>query len=91
MLKALEEYMPKEVTWSKPTGGMFLWVRLPENVDTKDVFMKAIDHNVTYVIGHPFHCDGSGGNTLRLNYSFPDIEQINTGIKSLADAIRESL
>lgn len=91
MLNALEEHMPKEVTWSKPTGGMFLWVRLPKNIDTKDVFMKAIDHNVTYVVGHPFHCDGSGGNTLRLNYSFPDIKQINTGIKSLADAIRESL
>jgi len=91
MLKALDTYMPKEVSWSKPYGGMFLWVTLPKHVDAMDVFMKAIEHNVAYVIGRPFHCNGEGGNTLRLNYSFPSVEQIDLGIKRLADAIRESL
>lgn len=91
MLKALEQYMPKEVSWSKPTGGMFLWLTLPEHIDTKEIFLKAIEYKVAYVIGRPFHCDNSGGNTLRLNYSFPSIEEIDRGIKQLALTIKESL
>jgi 2-aminoadipate transaminase len=91
MLGALEKYMPKEVKWSKPTGGMFLWLTLPERIDTKEIFMTAIEHNVAYVIGRPFHCDRSGGNTLRLNYSFPSVEQIEKGISYLAEAIKSIL
>jgi len=91
MLKALDDHMPKEVTWSKPTGGMFLWLTLPEHMDTKEIFMTAIEHNVAYVIGRPFHCDDGGGNTLRLNYSYPKLEQIDVGIKSLAKAIKAKL
>jgi 2-aminoadipate transaminase len=92
MLNALEKYMPKEeVSWSKPTGGMFLWITLPERIDTKEIFMVAIERNVAYVIGRPFHCDNSGGNTMRLNYSFPSIEQIEKGIKALAEAIKKVL
>ncbi len=91
MLEALEEYMPKEASWSKPSGGMFLWVTLPKCIDTMDIFMTAIEHNVAYVIGRPFHCDGSGCNTLRLNYSFASVEKISEGIKQLAVAIKASL
>jgi 2-aminoadipate transaminase len=91
MLKALEDYMPNGVSWSKPSGGMFLWGKLPETIDTKEIFMTAIEHNVAYVIGHPFHCDNSGQNTMRLNYSFPSVEQIQTGIKQLAEVIKKNL
>jgi len=91
MLGALERYMPAGVSWSKPTGGMFLWVILPENIDTKEIFKIAIDHNVAYVTGRSFHCDNSGSNTMRLNYSFPSLEQIDRGIKYLGEAIREVL
>ena len=91
MLNALEKYMPDQVSWSKPSGGMFLWVKLPESIDTKEIFMTAIEHNVAYVIGRPFHCDSSGNHTLRLNYSFPSIEQIETGIKQLAETIKKVL
>jgi 2-aminoadipate transaminase len=91
MLGALEEFMPKGVKWSKPTGGMFLWVTVPEKIDTEKIFMTAIEHNVAYVIGRPFHCDRSGGNTMRLNYSFPSVEQIQMGIKYLAEAIKAVL
>ena len=92
MLNALEKYMPKEeISWSKPTGGMFLWITLPERIDTKEIFMVAIERNVAYVIGRPFHCDNSGGNTMRLNYSFPSIEQIEKGINQLAEAIKKVL
>ncbi len=91
MLSALERYMPAGVSWSKPTGGMFLWVTLPEHLDTKDIFMTAIEHNVAYVVGRPFHCDNSGSNTMRLNYSFPSLEQIDQGIQQLAAAIKAGL
>jgi len=91
MLSALAKYMPQGVSWSKPHGGMFLWLVLPEHIDTKEIFAKAIEHNVAYVIGRPFHCDNSGGNTLRLNYSFPSLEEIEKGISQLADAIKETL
>jgi 2-aminoadipate transaminase len=91
MLAALTKHMPDEVSWSKPTGGMFVWLTLPERIDTKEIFMTAIEHNVAYVIGQPFHCDHKGTNTLRLNYSFPAIDKIDTGIERLAEAIREVL
>ena len=91
MLQALEHHMPTEATWSKPSGGMFLWLTLPEHVDTKEIFMTAIEHDVAYVTGRPFHCNNQGANTLRLNYSFPSIEQIGKGIEQLAKAIKASL
>jgi 2-aminoadipate transaminase len=91
MLSALEKYMPKEVKWSRPTGGMFLWLTLPERIDTKEIFMTAIEHNVAYVIGRPFHCDLSRGNTMRLNYSFPSVQQIEAGIRQLSETIKEVL
>lgn len=91
MLNALNKFMSEEVKWSKPTGGMFLWLKLPQVIDTKDIFMTAIEHNVAYVIGRPFHCDRSGGNTMRLNYSFPSVEQIEKGIQRLSEAIKAVL
>ncbi len=91
MLAALEEHMPDEIEWSRPTGGMFIWLTFPERIDTKEIFNTVIEHNVAYVIGHPFHCDGSGANTLRLNYSFPAIEKIGAGIERLAAAIKDVL
>lgn len=91
MLNALEKHMPEGVSWSRPKGGMFLWVVLPGKTDPQKIFMSAVEHNVVYVTGPPFHCDNSGGNTLRLNYSFPPIEQIEKGIKQLAGAIKTVL
>jgi 2-aminoadipate transaminase len=91
MLAALDKHMPAGVSWSKPTGGMFIWLVLPEHIDTKEIFMTAVEHDVAYVIGQPFHCDHKGSNTLRLNYSFPAIDKIETGIERLAQAIREVL
>lgn len=91
MLNALDKYMPKEVKWSKPTGGMFLWLTLPEKLDSEKIFKTAVEHNVAYVIGRPFHCNNAGSNTMRLNYSFPNHQQIDIGIKSLAETIKALL
>ncbi|PLX16267.1 MAG: aminotransferase, partial [Marinilabiliales bacterium] len=89
MVNALRKYMPEGVTWSEPSGGVFLWVKLPEHMDAKDLIEQAAENKVIYVTGKPFHCDGSGRNTLRLNYSFPSMEQIETGISRLAETIKK--
>ncbi len=91
MLGALEEYMPKldGLSWSKPEGGMFLWVSLPEYMDTMEMIHDAVEAKVAYVIGSAFYTDGSGKNTMRLNYSYPSEEQIVEGIKRLAGIVEK--
>ena len=91
MIAALEKYMPEGVTWTKPEGGLFLWVRLPEGMSADDMFHEALKENVAYVIGSAFHCDGSGKNTMRLNFSYPTPEDIDEGIKRLATAVKKRL
>lgn len=83
MLRAMSEFFPETVTWTKPDGGLFLWVRLPEHADATQLFNEAIEEKVAYVPGKPFHPDGSGGNTLRLNFSNASLENIHEGIKRL--------
>lgn len=92
MLNALEENMPKGCKWAKPIGGMFILTWTPEKVDTKKMLVKCIEkYKVAYVPGQPFYVDGSGTNTMRLNFTYPTIEQINEGIKSISKAIKEEL
>ncbi|MFA6002835.1 MAG: PLP-dependent aminotransferase family protein [Elusimicrobiota bacterium] len=93
MLQALERYMPadKGVSWTRPEGGLFLWLRLPPHMNADELFYEAIKENVAYVIGSAFHCDGSGQNTMRLNFSYPSEEQIEEGIKRLAKVVKANL
>jgi len=93
MLAALDRHMPKEagVRWTRPEGGLFLWVTCPEQVDCDEMFPEAVRENVAYVVGSAFHCDGSGRNTMRLNFSYPSIPQIDEGIQRLAKAIKSRL
>jgi 2-aminoadipate transaminase len=89
MMDCFEKYMPEGVRWTDPEGGLFLFVYLPEGMDNEKLFLKAIDKNVAFVMGHVFHCDGSGRNTMRINFSFCDSDMIEEGIKRLAQAIRD--
>lgn len=89
MLKALEVYMPQGVTWTKPEGGLFLFVVLPEHIDARKLLDTAIKNNVAYVTGSAFYPDKSGKNTLRLNFSYSSFADIDEGIKRLAKAVRE--
>jgi 2-aminoadipate transaminase len=93
MIKALEEYMPKDagIDWTHPEGGLFLWVTLPEKMDVEELFPKAVEKKVAYVVGSAFHFDRSGKNTMRLNFSYPTEEEIDEGIKRLAGLIKEEL
>lgn len=93
MLRALETHMPKVsgIHWTHPEGGLFLWVTLPEGIDTREMFSQAVERNVAYVVGAAFCADGSGENSMRLNFSFPTEEEITEGIRRLAEAVKERL
>jgi 2-aminoadipate transaminase len=91
MLAALEEHMPEGVTWTRPEGGLFLWVKLPESMSADDMFKDAIQEKVAYVIGSAFHCDGSGTNTMRLNFSYATPAEITEGIKRLSTIVKKRL
>jgi 2-aminoadipate transaminase len=93
MLQTLENYMPEEadIEWTHPEGGMFLWLTLPSYMDTDEMFPKAVEKNVAYVMGSAFHYDGSGKNTMRLNFSYPTEDQIETAISSLSELIKDNL
>jgi 2-aminoadipate transaminase len=87
----MEQHFPEAVTWTKPDGGLFLWVQLPESVSAKDLLPKAIDMKVAYVYGSPFFANGGGDNCLRLNFSNATLEQIVEGIKRLGKLFSESM
>lgn len=90
MLAALEREMPPGVSWTRPQGGLFLWVRLPEGMDTEQMLRPAIEEEgVAYVVGSGFHADGGGKNTMRLNFSFPGEEEIAEGIRRLANLVKK--
>ena len=91
MLDALSEHMPNEVHWTRPQGGLFLWLTLPEQINTTEMLSEAIAEKVAYVPGEFFFVDGSGQNTMRLNFSFSNPEKINDGIARLGRAIKNKL
>lgn len=87
MIHAMETYFPKEVTFTRPKGGMFIWATLSEGQSSKELFEKAILEKVAFVPGDPFYTDGRTANTLRLNYTNASKEMIEEGIKRLAKLI----
>jgi 2-aminoadipate transaminase len=93
MLSSLERFMPPDegISWSKPEGGMFLWLELPEYIDTLELLKEAVENKVAFVIGKGFFTDGSGGNAMRLNFSFPTEKQIVEGIERIAQLVSKRL
>ncbi len=89
MVSLIEEQFPGEIKCTKPEGGMFLWITLPENISSMELFNRAIKENVAFVPGSPFYVGGGGENTLRLNFSNSDEEKIEEGIKRLAGIIKK--
>lgn len=87
MLSLLEKYMPKGVSWTHPEGGLFLFLTLPEGMDTVALYEKALKAGVAYVAGSFFYTDGSHRNTLRLNFSFIETSRMEEGIQILASLL----
>ncbi|QXZ09004.1 PLP-dependent aminotransferase family protein [Comamonas sp. Y33R10-2] len=89
MLMALEREMAGlGVTWTRPVGGMFLWLTLPAGMDAQALLAKAVERNMAFVPGAPFYAGDAQTNTLRLSYVTVSTEQINQGVAALADAIK---
>lgn len=91
MLAEMEKQMPDCVKWTRPEGGMFLFITLPEGMDALELFHKAIEKKVAFVTGNVFYCDGGGKNTMRLNFSYVNNEKAIAGIQRLADIIKAEL
>lgn len=90
MLEELESF-PVGTKWTKPQGGLFIWVELPVGLDALEILQKAIEKKVAFVPGTHFCADGGHENTLRLNFSNSSIEQIRTGMAALREIIAASL
>lgn len=92
MLKALDDFFPKEVTWTRPHGGLFLWVTMPEDTNCQELLKAAIHENVAFVPGDCFYpSDGDGLNNMRLNFSNATPEQIREGIRRLSIVVRSQI
>lgn len=89
MLAMLGKYMPKlpGLKWTQPQGGLFLWVTLPESIDTAEMFHSAIEKQVAYVVGTAFYPDGGGRNSFRMNFSYSSMTEIEEGVKRLSEVI----
>ncbi len=88
MMTCIEKYFPKKISYTKPEGGMFLWVTLPGGISATELFHKAIEHKVAFVPGTPFYTNADAAcNTLRLNFSNSSEEKIEEGIKRLGKVI----
>jgi len=91
MIEGFQKHMPEGVRWTTPQGGLFLFLYLPEHMDATDLFFKAVKQKVAFVQGEVFHCDGSGKNTMRINFSYVGREKNIEGVKRLADVIKENM
>ncbi len=91
MIESLEEHMPNGVNWTTPQGGLFLWLTVPEQIDTFDMFKDAVAQKVAYVPGENFYACGGGSDSMRLNFSSSTPEQINEGIARLGKVIKNKL
>ncbi len=91
MLQSLNKYFPKEAFWTKPEGGFFVFVTLPEYIDTDEMLTEAINEKVAYVSGSSFYANGKGKNTLRLSFCYPNEGDIEEGIKRLGKVISKRI
>lgn len=93
MLEALAEHFPPEsgVTWTRPRGGFYVWVKLPDPLDARAMLAKAISARVAYVPGGSFFADDQGGSNLRLSYCYPPPDRIREGVRRLAGVVADEL
>ncbi len=91
MLAGLGEHMPAGTTWTKPSGGFFVWVTLPEGLDSQALLPRAVTNRVAYVPGTAFFADGLGSRNIRVSYCFPTPERIIEGTRRLGEVLKAEL
>lgn len=88
MVDSLTEHMPSGVKWTRPQGGLFLWVTAPQCIDCQDLFEEAVKQKVAFVPGTTFYAEGGGNNSMRLNFSNATPDKINEGIARLSRVMK---
>ncbi|MBC6449211.1 aminotransferase-like domain-containing protein [Actinokineospora xionganensis] len=91
LLSGLEQHMPPGCTWTRPDGGFFVWMTVPEGVDTKAMQPRAVTARVAYVPGTGFYADGFGSRQMRLSFCYPPPERISEGVRRLASVLTEEI
>jgi 2-aminoadipate transaminase len=91
LLSGLEQHMPAGCTWTRPDGGFFVWMTVPEGVDTKAMQPRAVTARVAYVPGTGFYADGFGSRQMRLSFCYPPPERISEGVRRLAGVLTEEI
>jgi 2-aminoadipate transaminase len=91
MLGALAEHFPRESTWTRPQGGLFLWATLPDYIDTTDLLARALQEHVAFVPGRAAYLDGRGGSSMRLNFSGVGDDDIREGVRRIGEVVREQV
>jgi 2-aminoadipate transaminase len=88
-VKTMEEEFPPQVTFTRPQGGLFAWIELPDHINARDVLLKSLEKNVAFVPGGSFFPNTSKENTFRINFSNMPEDRIIEGLKSLGQVLRE--
>jgi 2-aminoadipate transaminase len=91
LIGALRDLMPAGTTWTNPTGGLFVWLTLPEGLDSKAMMPRAIAARVAYVPGTGFYADGTGTSNMRLNFSYASPERLREGVRRLSGVMEQEL
>jgi 2-aminoadipate transaminase len=91
MLDALAEHFPREADWTHPQGGLFIWARMPDYIDTTDLLARALQEQVAFVPGRAAYVDGRGGSAMRLNFSGIGEDGIREGIRRIGEVVREQV
>jgi 2-aminoadipate transaminase len=91
MLDALAEHFPREADWTHPQGGLFIWARMPDYIDTTDLLARALREQVAFVPGRAAYVDGRGGSAMRLNFSGIGEDGIREGIRRIGEVVRQQV
>ena len=91
MLRALADEMPAGTTWTHPAGGFFVWVTLPEGLDSQAMLPRGVNARVAFVPGPAFYADGQGARNVRLSFCFPPPDRIEVGVRRFAEVVRREL
>jgi 2-aminoadipate transaminase len=89
MLFALSERFPADAAWTRPAGGFYVWVTLPEYFDTQALLAAAVERKVAYVPGTAFYPDGRGRQQMRLSFCYPPEERIIEGVRRLGELLSD--
>jgi DNA-binding transcriptional MocR family regulator len=91
MLAALSAHLPEGCSWTQPKGGFYVWVTVPEGIDTKAMLARAVTARVAYASGTGFYADGLGSRQMRLSFCYPTPERITEGVRRLAGVLDHEL